>query len=147
MRKYIIITALFFLTSCCKNSYPKFDYNYTKSPWKNAFKDRFFFTALQEAYKLDSSIFILIEKYDAFNPYDGLDLDEIKKAKKIAIEFIKKMPPPLMCEGCKNGENYFMASCLHYYNSKEFELIVNKLYREKRKREKKIYGTDLFFIP
>jgi hypothetical protein len=49
---------------------------------------------LREASSSDPLIFQLIEKKDPLNPYNGPSLEEIQKAKEIAITFIKNMLPP-----------------------------------------------------
>ncbi len=135
--KYILIIAVFILSSCCSNVYPHFDYKLSENPWITAFKDRVFFSAMREAYKSDPLIFKLVEKKDALNPYDGLSLTDIKKAEEIGEELVKNMPQPSMCEGCQTGMNYFMASSLHYYISQELNAIVKRLYKIHIKIDKK----------
>lgn len=95
-----------------------------------------FFTALRIAYKSDPLIFQLIEKKDALNPYDGLNLEDINSADSIANILIIKIPPPSMCETCSSGENYFMAITLHYYNSKDLDILANKFYKMHNKKDK-----------
>jgi len=136
--KYLLIIIGFFLSSCNRNVYPTFDYRVTKNPWISAFKDRVFFSAIKEAYKSDTLIFKLIERKDALNPYDGLSLTAIQEADKIGIELIKNIPPPAMCENCSGDMNYFMATSLHYYISKELDSIANKLYKLHLKKDKKL---------
>jgi hypothetical protein len=68
-------------------------------------------------------------KKDALNPFDGLTLYEIQKAEELGKQVIKNMPPPAMCEGCTEGMNYYMAVSLHYYNSKELDIIAKNIYR------------------
>ena len=126
MKKIILI--LIICSACQKRVYTTFDYNKSDNAWIDAFKDRVFFSALREAYKNDSLIFKLIEKKDALNPYDGLSLQEMQKAEQLGKTLINNLPPPSMCEGCVNGMNYFMASSLHYYNSRELYSIARKYY-------------------
>lgn len=134
--KYVFLSAIICIAVACgQRSYPRFDYNYTKEPWINAFKDRVFFSALQEAYKSDTLIFQLIDKKDAFNPYDGLMPDAMEKANELGKTLINKMPPPVMCESCRPGENYYMAASLHYYNSKELDSIARLMYKAHVKKE------------
>ena len=125
--KMLLLLFIICLSACNHHTYPKFDYNRSSSPWKDAFKDRVFFEALKEAYKSEPLIFQSIEKRDALNPYDGLSLEALQKAQEIGAALIRNLPPPRMCEGCKNGVNYYMASALHYYNSRELEQIASKL--------------------
>ena len=141
MKTYI----LFFLlisASCSNKSYKKFSYEKSKNPWIDAFKDQVFFFSLKESYKNDT-IFQLIEKKDAFNPYDGLSIEAVNIAKDLGRQLVKKMPPPSMCEGCKNGENYYMANALHYYNSKELDSIAKAQYKIHIKEDEKLWGKRL----
>lgn len=138
--KYILIISIAILASCSINTYPKFDYNRSENPWISAFKDRVFFSALREAYSSDTLIFELIEKRDALNPYDGLSLAEMKQADSIGKTLIKNIPPPKMCEGCKGDMNYYMATSLHYYNSRELDSIARSLYKEHIRYDKEIFG-------
>ena len=115
----------------CQSSYKyeKFDYNKSDNAWINKFKDEMFLSCLKESYKSDT-IFKLIEKKDAFNPYDGVNLENLIKARKLGKELIKNIPKPQMCENCNNGENYFMSNCLHYYKSIELDSIAKKAYKD-----------------
>ncbi|MFD1256139.1 hypothetical protein ACFQ3S_04980 [Mucilaginibacter terrae] len=121
--------------SCSHVSYPKFDYNNGPNSWINTFKDEVFFASLREGYKNDT-IFKMIEKKDAFNPYDGLSLKALQKAKQLGKALVNKMPPPAMCEGCTPGMNYYMANALHYYNSKELDSIARIYYKIHLKEDK-----------
>lgn len=135
--KYLVVISLLIVQGCSQNSYPKFEYKKSENPWIDAFKDRVFFSALQESYKSDSLIFNLINKKDGLNPYDGLSLEEIENANKIGIDLIKKMPPPAMCEGCKGDMNYYMATALHFYKSKELHNIARSIFRIHERKDKK----------
>ena len=95
----------------------------------DVFKDQVFFAALVEAYKSDSLIFKLIKEKDLFNPYDGIDLEEMQKATGLGKNLIRNIPPPSMCENCPDGMNYYMASSLHYYHSRELDSIAKTYYR------------------
>jgi hypothetical protein len=128
--KIVYILLMGVITSCSSISYPKFDYNYSSNPWIGNFKDQVFFSALRAAYKNDTTLFNLIEKRDAFNPYDGLSLDALNMARSLGTSLIKNMPPPAMCEECEDGMNYYMATALHYYNSKELDLIARAEYKK-----------------
>ncbi len=138
--KYLIISALIIVASCTPSLNPKFDYNQSEKPWIDAFKDRVFFAALKDAYKTDTLIFHLIEQKDALNPYDGLSLDEMKRAEELGKSLIQKMPPPAMCENCPPDMNYYMATSLHYYNSWELDSIARKLYKKRVRYDKKVFG-------
>jgi len=127
------ITLIFFtliLNSCSsQNKYEHFDYQNGPNAWINAFKDQMFFACLRESYSNDS-IYKMIEKHDALNPYDGLNLESLDKAKALGKSIIKNIPPPAMCESCNNGENYFMADCLHYYKSRELDSIAHTEFKK-----------------
>jgi hypothetical protein len=138
MKKSFYLFAAFCLFSCSNKTYPRFDYNISKNPWIDAFKDHVFFAGLKESYKSDS-IITLLQKKDAFNPYDGLSLRALQKAQELGINLVKKMPPPSMCEGCTAGVNYYMATALHYYNSRELDSIA-KVYYKEHLREDKVFS-------
>lgn len=136
--KYIIIIVLFFLSSCNRNIYPKFDYKISENPWITAFKDRVFFSAIREAYKSDTIVFKQIEKKDALNPYDGLSLAEMEEADKLGKKLIENIPSPVMCEGCSGDKNYYMAIALHYYISKDLDSIAKNTFKIHLKKDKVI---------
>ena len=133
--KYLVVFILIALCSCSNKTYKSFDYNRSENPWSQAFKDRVFLSGIKEAYKRDTTIIKHNEQIDAFNPYDGLTLEEMKMADQIGIDFIQKMPPPAMCEGCLSGMNYFMANALHYYNSRELDITTKQLYKKHKKSD------------
>ena len=135
--KYLVVISLLIVQGCSQNSYPKFEYTKSENPWIDAFKDRVFFSALQEAYKSDSLIFNSINKKDALNPYDGLSLEEIENANNIGVNLIKNIPAPSMCENCPDGVNYYMATALHYYNSKELHNIATSNFKKYERNDKK----------
>ncbi|TAE16077.1 MAG: hypothetical protein EAY72_04905 [Bacteroidetes bacterium] len=136
--KYTLV--IFLLVIGCKpdGKFTVYDINSSKYPWINAFKDQFFFSALREAYKGDTSIMNGIERLDALNPYDGLELSARAEARQLAVNFIKNLPPPAMCENCEPGENYYMATTLHYYASKHLDKIAWKSYRKHNKQAAKV---------
>jgi hypothetical protein len=79
----LFLLPLMLMAACSHHTYQKFDYNKSRNAWVDAFKDRVFFACLRESYK-DDSLFKMIEKKDAFNPYDGLEGDAIIKASELA---------------------------------------------------------------
>jgi hypothetical protein len=89
MKKSFYLFAAFCLFSCSNKTYPRFDYNISKNPWIDAFKDHVFFASLNESYKSDS-IITLLQKKNAFNPYDGLSLKALQKARELGINLVKK---------------------------------------------------------
>lgn len=117
----IVLLSLF---SCSKYIYSNFNYNKSKNPWTDAFKDRVFISSLKESYKNNKLIFELIEKKDALNPYDGLSYEALEKATLIGIKLITEMPPPTMCDDCNKDQNYYIATALHYYKSKQLDSIA-----------------------
>ena len=127
-------------SACSIGRYNKFDYNHSNNPWIDDFKDQVFFACLRESYKSDS-LFNMIEKKDAFNPYDGLGPEDFKKIRELAKKFVANMPPPAMCDGCKADVNYYMAHSLHYYASKELDAIARKQYKEYSKNYKETWKS------
>lgn len=138
MKQIILICISLLLFSCSNKNYQKFDYNISANPWIDAFKDQVFFASLKESYQ-DDSIFKLMEKKDAFNTYDGLSTDAIIKARALGLQLIKNMPPPVMCENCGPGKNYYIANALHYYNSKELNEIAIAEFKKYRKAIRSIH--------
>lgn len=139
-KKIILLIIICVLTSCRSSKLEKFDYNKTSNAWISCFKDQVFFSCLKESYKNDTIIFEKIGKIDAFNPYDGLSPETIELSEKLGSKIVINMPPPSMCEGCKEGDNYYMAHCLHYYTSRELDSIAKEAYREYLKTGKKPFN-------
>ncbi|MDP5201336.1 hypothetical protein [Flavobacterium sp. DG2-3] len=137
MKNISTFLILCFFCSCSKSIYQKFNYNYSVNPWIAAYKDNVFFSCLRESYKNDS-IFKIIEQRDALNPYDGLSLDDLRRARELGVTLSTNISKPILCENCKEGDNYYMANCLHYYISKELDSIAKKAYRNHLKMEKSI---------
>jgi hypothetical protein len=135
MKNIKTLLILFYFCSCSKNTFPKFDYNKSDNPWIDAYKDNVFFSCLKESYKNDS-IFKLIEKKDGLNPYDGLSLEDLEKTRYLGINLSTNISKPILCDNCKEGNNYYMANCLHYYISKELDSIAKKAYKNFLKFEK-----------
>jgi hypothetical protein len=81
----------------------------------------------------------MISKKDAFNPYDGISKQALDKAANVGIRLIRNMPPPIMCEGCTTGMNYYMANALHYYNSYELDSIANAEYKKHLQEDKRLF--------
>lgn len=128
-----LIPVLLLSLSSCSISYKKFDYNKTDNTWVTAFKDNVFFASLKDSYQKDT--FQLIEKNDAFNPYNGLSPDDLNETKRVANKFVQNIPEPAMCENCKERESYYLANCLHYYESCELDWIAKEAYRKHLKIE------------
>lgn len=128
MKYTLLLLVITILVSCGKAPSEKFNYNLSDNPWIDAYKDHAFFACIHESY--GDSIYKIIENKDAFNPFDGLTLDALQSAKYNGSKISKNMPRPAMCEDCKEGENYYMATCLHYYNSKELDSIAKAEYKK-----------------
>lgn len=128
MKKFLIIIFLV-CVSCSKTTYPKFGYNVSESPYKDAFKDQVFFACLRESYN-NPELFKLIEQKDMYNPYDGLSLESRELAKRLAKELVQNIPKPVMCEDCREGRNYYMAVSLHYYANRELDSIADMEYKK-----------------
>lgn len=125
----IVSFSAIIIYGCSSPKADRFSYYHSEEPWIDAFKDKAFIACLNESYKNDS-IFKLIEKEDAFNPYDGLSLEALKLANRIGENVAKNIPPPAMCEGCTEGQNYYMATCLHYYKSYVLDSIARAEYKK-----------------
>jgi hypothetical protein len=142
MKTYILILFSVLLFSACSNrTYPRFDYNKSENPWVDAFKDQFFFAALRESYQSDS-IFNMIAKKDGFNTYDGLELDALQKARELARNLVKHIPNAVLCDECKNGQKYYMAYALRYYNSKQLDSVA-QIYYKRHLDSDKMLNKDL----
>lgn len=139
MKIKLLLGLVILFSACTSSKLAKFDYNKSSNPWIDDFKDQVFFECLRQSYKSDT-IFKLIEQKDAFNPYDGLSIEALQKAKQLARDFVKNMPPAT-CEGCGEGVNYYMANSLHYCNSKDLDLIAQEEYKKYVKKNKKIWGN------
>lgn len=124
----MLVILLF--SACSTGRYQKFDYESSKNPWINNFKDQVFFAALKESYKNEPAILSMIAKKDAFNPYDDIAPEELELATELAKKLIQNMPPPTMCDECPSGVNYYMANSLHYYSSKELDVIARNAYKK-----------------
>lgn len=134
MKKLLFLFLICCLNVCYAQKHSKFDYIKSNQPWVDAFKDLVFFSSLRAAYKSDTTIFKLIETKDAFNPFDGLSLSAVMKAKQLGQKLIENMPSkPAMCENCKPGMNYYMATALHYYMSAELNSIAVSEYKKDMK--------------
>ena len=122
MKNISLVIFAIVICSCSTSNSNKFDYNKSKNAWLDAFKDQAFFACLRESYKNDS-IFKLIEKEDAFNPYDDLNPEAITIAKNNGKNVSENIPPPAMCENCNEGENYYMATYAEKLKSPEWEMF------------------------
>lgn len=127
MKKYFVILSLFFL-ACSASKQSHINNNYDKA-WINAFKDKYFVSCLKESYKNDS-IFKMIDEVDLYNPYDGFyTIDEyVVKAEKLGQNISKDIPSTNYKDYGKS--NYYMATCLHYYASKELDSIAKSEYKK-----------------
>lgn len=132
-----MFTILVAFTGCkTKYRYPKFDYNNGPNPCVNTFKDRVFYSILQECYKGTDAIKEM-NKRDVGNPYDGIYSPVLfKKIDSIGKNFARKIPPPTLCDECTKEQNYFMSQALHFYRSYELDSIA--------KVELKKFSTDCF---
>lgn len=125
MKKSIII-LLICLSSCI--SYQKFDYNKDNNSWIAAFQDNVFLWSLKESGQNDSVF--QMERKNLYNPYGVLSLDEMNETRRLAKDFVKSIPKPLICENCKEDEYYYLKNCLHYYASCELEFIAKEAYKK-----------------
>lgn len=73
----------------------------------------------------------------------NLKLDSIGEI--LAKKIINKLPPPyLHVEDEKEliGKSFIISTCLSYYESRDLDSIAQKLYKEKVKEDKKLWGKD-----
>ena len=128
--KYILIVCLVIAAGCkTRHQNTNFEYNISENPWIDAFKDKAFVSCLKESYKNDS-IFKMIEEVDLYNPYDGYyTINEfVAKADNIGRVVAKNIPKTNYRDYGKS--NYYMATCLHYYASKELDSIAKAEYKK-----------------
>lgn len=139
MKKLIIFLAIIVFTSCSSYKRTKFEYQLgsNKNEWINNFKTEFFLTCLQKAYNNDT-IFKLISKKDFQYHYEPFAYQHYK-IDTLANRIIKNMPKPIYphCDDCDEKEekedvkkNYFCASCLNYYASRELDSIAKREYKK-----------------
>lgn len=127
VRKRSLAPFLIILLGCnISYKYPKFDYvqNSGSNPCITAFKDRVFYAILRESLKGTDAI-REINKKDVGNPFDGIySIELFKKIDTIGQDFVKRMPPPPLCDECTKGQNYYMAQALHFYVSRDLDSIA-----------------------
>lgn len=139
MKKLIILLVIIVLTSCSSYKRTKFEYQLgsNKNEWINNFKTEFFFTCIKKAYKNDT-IFNLISKKDFQYHYEPFAYQH-DKIDTLANRIIEKMPKPIYphCDDCDEKQekedaqkNYFCASCLNYYASRELDSIAKNEYKK-----------------
>jgi len=144
MKNIILTFAIFILITSC-NTYKKnrFEYNLGKkeNEWINNFKTEFFFSCIKEGYKNDT-IIKLISKKDLLYQYEPYAYQH-NKIDSLAINLIKRIPKPIYqhCDDCtkkeeieNNTKNYFCASCLNYFASRELDSIAKNEYKKINKK-------------
>ena len=142
MMKFLLPFILLIFAGCQSSKQVPFDYNRSANPWMNAFKDMVFFTAMKETFDKDST-WKMITKKDVLNPYDGLSLDGINLARNLGRKLVQGIPvPPAMCENCAEGQNYYMAIFLHYYNSQELDRIAKNEFKKSKRQDKMYYSLS-----
>lgn len=129
MRIYFVVIVIITLCSCSSHKNVSIVSNDEKA-WVNAFKDKTFVSCLKESYSKNDSIFKMIDKIDLYNPYDGFyTIDSfIMKADNLGRNISKQIPPTNYKDYGKS--NYYMATCLHYYSSKELDSIAKAEYKK-----------------
>lgn len=129
MKIYILFIIISTFLIGCNSGRPKFNYSKTDNPWIQAFKDKAFVSCLKESYSNDT-IFALIEREDLFNPYDGFYTREkfVVKADSVGRAISKNLPPTNYKDYGKS--NYYMATCLHYYTSKDLDSVARREFKK-----------------
>jgi|SRR5690606_20680871 len=128
-----------------------FEYGATGNAWITAYKDEVFYSCIREGYKNDS-IWLLMKKEDWFNPYDGIDFEDIDTAMIIGKKIIQDLPKETYFnseeffheEDESKHKNYISATCLHYYISRELDSIAKEAFKNEVKRKTKIYGKNYY---
>lgn len=131
------------LTSCSTSQLSKFEYHLgEKEAWINAYKTEAFWGCFTESYKNDTLVKI-ISKRDFINqPEIIADWDAFFKAQeegKNISKNITKPTYPKFEDGNKEEfykKNYFLASCLNYYKSKELDNLAKEEYKKFLKAKK-----------
>lgn len=139
MKSIFACLIILLLFSCSQEKHlSHFDYYKSETPWIDAFKDQAFFSCLKESHPEDT-LWKILESRDLFNPYDGLDLKNLKIAQKLGDSIARNIPTATYCEGCKSYQNYYIATCLHYYKSRELDSIAQIEYKRFKLEQKKDY--------
>ncbi|MDR6922423.1 hypothetical protein [Chryseobacterium sp. 2987] len=81
---------------------------------------------------------------DLFSPSDDPDSKINNIQDSLAKKIINNLPPVYLHvedESTIKGKNFIISTCLSYYESKELNSLAQKLYKEKVKHEKQIWGN------
>ncbi|MGC4129388.1 MAG: hypothetical protein QM564_07465 [Bergeyella sp.] len=145
---------LFFFFSCSINEKQKFAYrgvnqkNNAQNFYTKRFRDVVFYKCLRYGYgdNLNMEIGKLMAQKDLFSPSDDdpdLKIDSIQNI--LAKKIMSSIPPPyihLEDEKMLESKNFIISTCLSYYESRDLDSIAKKMYKEKVKQDKKIWGKD-----
>lgn len=122
--------------SCSSNHLSKFEYQFGKEEWINSYKTEAFWGCFNESYKNDTLIKI-ISKRDFINqPEIIANWDILFKAQENGKNISRNIPKPTYPkfeEGNKEEfykKNYFLASCLNFYKSKELDKLAREEYKK-----------------
>ena len=125
------------LTGCSTHKLKKFEYHFgNEETWINSYKIEVFWGCMQESYKNDTLTKIISKKDFINQPEIIADWDIIEKANEIGKRVSINTPKPIYPkfeEGNKEEfykKNYFLASCLNYYKSKELDVLAKKEYKK-----------------
>ncbi|WP_066434314.1 hypothetical protein [Chryseobacterium sp. CCH4-E10] len=153
--KIFIPTLLFlFILSCSANERPQFHYRSDRTKkyndqyfYSKRFRDNIFYKCLQYGYgdSLNFKIGKLMAEKDLFSPYDEPFMAREESIQdSLAKRVISNMPIPYIHleDETIEGKNFIISSCLSYYESNELNIIVKKLYKQKVKEDKKLWGKD-----
>lgn len=140
-----IALVLSLLSSCTSHKMSKFEYHLNKeNTWINTYKTEVFWGCINESYKSDTLIKIITKKDFINQPEIIADWDIILKANETGQKVSKEIPKPIYPkfeEGDKEAfysKNYFLASCLNYYASRELDSIAKLEYKIYLKNQKKM---------
>lgn len=162
LKRIVMFVVCLKLIQSCNPSYTreKFEYrsnrhlekknNIEENFFNRSFRDGFFYSCLSYGYrenKLNDSIFALMDKKDLFSPSDDPNPKTLKIQDSLAKVVIDKLPSPYLHiedENSIKGKNFIISTCLCYYESNELDSIAQKLYKEKVKQDKKIWGKETY---
>lgn len=127
----IFVLLILIQTGCSTHKLSKFEYSFgEKEAWINSYKTEAFWGCFTESYKNDTLVKIIAKK-DFLNQPEIIGnwdvfLEAFEKGRNISTK-IPQPTYPKFEEGNKEEfykKNYYLASCLNYYKSRELDSIA-----------------------
>lgn len=143
---YLIIAIL--LIGCYPYKRSSYRYNQDENWWITGFKDAVFYFCIREGYQNDS-IFVLMREKDLLSSME-MDVSIIYNQIQLGKNIGGNIPKPYrkIDNPRDTSKKLILASCLHYYASRELDSIARVEYKKHLKREKreaefwKSYGKE-----